>query len=238
MDATQEIRIDTVDGSTKLESYVAGVVAAENGAAAQAALRAQAIAARTFVLRAMRDDPALGTYKKPIPNSERFQVYVHSPSPRAILAAAETAGIVCRYKGELIICNYVAGAIWTPAGKPGQDPTGTEKWVTYNDGKTGATVKPSPISNTGRTDNRGCKSQNGADWLARNGYDYSAILRYFYGADLEIGPLFPSVPAGSTPAPPQGPGAGASPGASRSDSSSPLPAIALAALALLDQGGR
>lgn len=236
MDATQEIRIDTVDGSTKLESYVAGVVAAENGAAAQAALRAQAVAARTFVLRAMRDDPNLGTYKKPIPNSERFQVYVHSPSPRAVLAAAETAGIVCRYKGELIICNYVAGAIWTTAGKPGQDPTATEKWVTYNDGKTGAAVKPTSLSNTGRTDNRGCKSQNGADWLARNGQDYRTILRYFYGADLEIGPLFPSLPAEPIPQQPQGP-QGAPAGAPRGDSL-PLPALALAALALLEQGGR
>lgn len=208
MDAIQKIRIDTVDGSTTLESYVAAVVAAENGAAAQAALRAQAVAARTFVLRAMRDDPNLGTYKKPIQNSEKFQVYSHSPSPRAILATAETAGIVCRYKGELILCNYVAGAIWTKAGKPGEDPTHTEKWVTYNQGKTGSAVKPSPISFTGRSDNRGCKSQNGADWLARHGYDYPAILRYFYGADLEIAPLFAQPPAGPLPPSTASPDAG------------------------------
>lgn len=213
MDATPVIQIFTVDGSTTLESYVAGVVTAENGAAAQAALRAQAVAARTFVLCQMRDNPNLGTYKKPIKNDQSFQVYSHSPSPRAILATAETAGIVCRYKGELILCNYVAGAIWTKAGKPGEDPTHTEKWVTYNQGKTGSAVKPSPISFTGRTDNRGCKSQNGADWLARHGYDYQAILRYFYGADLEIAPLFAQPPAAPAPIAPSSspPGGGSSP---------------------------
>jgi hypothetical protein len=195
----------TVDGSITLEQYVARVTTAENGQAAPAALRAQAIAARTFVLRAMRDDALLGTYKKPVPNGEHFQVYKPTASPRAATATAETAGLVCRYQGELTICNYVAGAFWTAEGQPGKDPTHTEKWVTYNEGKTGAAVQPSPISHTGRPDNRGCMSQNGADWLARHGRDHLAILRYFYGADLAIDlrdqPKQPPFPGSPSPAP-------------------------------------
>jgi len=218
------VYVESVAGPIALESYVAGVVAAENGAAAHAARQAQAVAARTYVLRAILDDRALGTAQKPIRNSERFQVYKPNPSARALMATAETTGVVCRYKGELILCNYVAGAEWNAGGKRGEDPTNTEKWVTYNDGKTGAAVKPSPISNTTRPDNRGCMSQNGADWLARNGRNYLDILRYFYGADLEIGPLV----APSPPPPSPEPTPGAEP--------SPLPILAaLAALAL--EGG-
>lgn len=221
-------------GLVPLEQYVACVTTAENGAAAPAAVRAQAIAARTFVLRAMRDRPDLGTVNNPIPNSNRFQVYVHTPSQRAVDATSETAGLVCRYMGELIICNYVAGAVWTKNGKPGEDPTETEKWVTYNQGKTGPDVEPSPISLPTRRDNRGCMSQNGADWLARNGRDHLAILRYFYGADLAIEPLEPPGLAEDpdAPRPPQPrPPAPEAP-APRSPSS-PLPLLAALAAALL-----
>jgi hypothetical protein len=230
---TMEQTFYTVDGSTTLELYVARVTTGENGMAAPAALRAQAIAARTFVLRAMRDDSLLGTYKKPISNSTKFQVYAQSPSARATLAASETAGMVCRYQGELILCNYVAGALWTAGGKPGADPTATEKWVTYNEGKTGAAVKPSFLSNTSRSDNRGCKSQNGADWLARHGYDHPAILRYFYGADLEVGPLHSAAPSPGpvvlNPEPP--------PATTGAPSGSPLPLFAVATLAKLAMEG-
>jgi len=226
-----ELTIYTQDGAIGLEQYVARVTTAENGNAAPAALRAQAIAARTFVLRAMRDDPNLGTYKKPIMNSERFQVYAHTASARATVAASETAGVVCRYKAELIICNYVAGAIWTEQGKPGQDPTETEKWVTYNDGKAGGAVKPSPISNKARRDNRGCMSQNGADWLARHDRDHAAILRYFYGADLEIGPLDKPARDPGQPFPPEPPSP--APVAAPSSGSSPLAVLAALAVAFI-----
>jgi hypothetical protein len=220
----------TKDGPVDLEDYVAAVVTAENGTAAVPAVQAQAVAARTYVLRAMRDDPALGTAKKPISSSERFQVYAPHAGQRATQATKDTAGIVCRYMGELIICNYVAGALWSAAGKTAEDPTHTEKFVTYNDGKTGADVKPSPISNKSRPDNRGCKSQNGADWLGRHGYEYPAILRYFYGADLEIGPLDrPAEP--SAPLPPEAPRPAPTP--TTGSASSPVPVLAALALTLL-----
>ncbi len=227
------IRIYTEDGWWLLDdAYVPAVVAAEIGAAPAAAMRAQAIAARTYVLRAMRDDPKLGTPEKPIRSSESFQVYDKGKagkdaSDRALLASWTTAGIVMRWSGQLIIANFVAGARWTGKDQLGADYSHTEKWVTYNEGKTGKDVKPSPLSLKTRTDNRGCMSQNGASWLASNGYDHPAILRYFSGADLEIGPLV------SLAQPSPGPRPAETPPAPLQASSSTLPLVALAAFAAL-----
>lgn len=193
-----QVQLYTKDGWMDLDTeYIPRVVTAEHGTAADEALKALAVASRTFVLRAMRDSPKLGTTANPIHSGEDFQVYAKKPMARALAAAQATAGIVARYAVELVIANYVAGAIWTDDGKPDVDPTKTEKWVTYNEGKTGAAVKPTKLSLPTRSDNRGCMSQNGAHWLAQHGREYTAILRFFYGADLEIGPLMfagPSVP--------------------------------------------
>ncbi|MBK9260216.1 MAG: hypothetical protein IPM54_10315 [Polyangiaceae bacterium] len=169
------------------EEYLPRVVTGENGRAHPEALKAQAIASRTYALRAMRDDAKLGR-TNPIPNSQKFQVFAKSALPQCVDAVNATRGMVAMHSGRLIIANYVAGAIWSN-GAPGADPTKTEKWVTYNDGKRGAQVSPTKLSSTSRADNRGCMSQNGADWLARNGRTFDAILRFFYGADLDISNL-------------------------------------------------
>jgi Stage II sporulation protein len=166
------------------EEYLPRVVTGENGRAHPEALKAQAIASRTYVLRAMRDDAKLGR-TTPLVNSQKFQVFAKKASPQCVDAVNATRGMVAKHGGRLIIANYVAGAIWSN-GVPGADPTKTEKWVTYNDGKRGALVSPTKLSSVKRADNRGCMSQNGADWLARNGKTFEAILRFFYGADLEI----------------------------------------------------
>jgi hypothetical protein len=164
--------------------YLPRVVTGENGRAHAEALKAQAIASRTYVLRAMQDDPKLGR-TVPIANSQKFQVFAKTALPTCIAAVESTRGMVAKFGGRLIIANYVAGAIWDN-GTPSRDSTNTEKWVTYNEGKSGSDVQPTRLSNTKRSDNRGCMSQNGADWLARAGRTYEQILRFFYGADLEI----------------------------------------------------
>lgn len=166
------------------EEYLPRVVTGENGRAHPEALKAQAIASRTYCLRAMQDDPKLGR-TNPLVNSQKFQVFAKTALPQCVDAVNATRGMVAKYGGRLIIANYVAGSIWKN-GKPGSDPTNTEKWVTYNEGRTGASVQPTRLSSMKRPDNRGCMSQNGADWLARNGRSYIDILRYFYGADIEI----------------------------------------------------
>jgi hypothetical protein len=189
--ATPEM-ILTVEGWLRFEEdYLPRVVTGENGRAHSEALKAQAIASRTYVLRAMRDDPKLGR-TVPIVNSEKFQVFAKKALMTCIAAVEATRGMVAMWQGRLIVANYVAGALWE-GGKPGRDPTKTEKWVTYNEGLTGKSVKPTKLSSVQRSDNRGCMSQNGADWLAREGRSFADILRFFYGADLEITGLAPSI---------------------------------------------
>jgi Stage II sporulation protein len=170
------------------EDYLARVCTQENGKAAYAALETQVIAARTYLLRAMRDDPALGSEAKPVVNGESFQAYAASANPGCAQAAAATRGLVGVFQGELIVANYVAGALVRFDGSIGKDPTHTEKFITYNEGKSGddVTPAPKPIALPSRPDNRGCMGQNRADYLATSGYDTLAILHYFYGADLEL----------------------------------------------------
>jgi hypothetical protein len=177
------------DGWLDIEAdYLPRVCTQENGAAAYAALEAQVIAARTYLLRAMRDDPALGTEAKPVVNGESFQAYAATANPGCSLAADATTGVVATYDNALIVANYVAGALVRSDGALGKDLTLTEHFVTYNEGKTGDEVAPAPypIALPSRPDNRGCMGQNRADYLADQGYDADAILRFFYGADIEL----------------------------------------------------
>lgn len=184
----------TRDGWVEFEDYVARVCTGElNEGAPFEAIAAQAIAARTYVARAMRDHPALGKLA-PIPIGPRFQVMAKVADPIFRQATEETRGLVILYQGRMILANYVAGALWTPDGLPDKDPTSTEKWVTYNAGKRGREVMPTRLSLRTHPGNRGCMSQNGAMWLAANGYSREAILRFFYGQDIEIGPLDASRP--------------------------------------------
>jgi hypothetical protein len=198
----------TEDGWMSLDDeYVPRVCTQENGAADYEALKVQAVAARTYLLRAMRDDSKLGTTAKPVGNGEFFQAYASTASQACIDATNETRGLVGKYQGQFIIANYVAGSKVNADGSKGNDYSSTEKWVTYNEGKTGKDVTPTKLSYTSRTDNRGCMGQNRSDWLAKQGKDYVTILRYFYGADLEVSSI-----DGSGPVDPGGdPGGSADP---------------------------
>ena len=176
----------TRDGWMPLEEYVARVCTGEMAMDTHPeAIAAQAIAARTYVARAMRDHPALGKMA-PIPTGPRFQVMAKAAGEVFRDAAERTRGIVVLHQGRLVLANYVAGALWTPDGLPDKDPTSTEKWVTYNAGKRGRDVRPTGLSLRTHPGNRGCMSQNGAAWLATNGYSFTSILRFFYGEDIEV----------------------------------------------------
>jgi hypothetical protein len=185
--AAAGVWLSTQDGWMELEDYVARVCTRENGAAAFEALKAQAVTARTYVLRAMRDEVPIGTPAKPLPNSQEFQTYAAVASPGCLAATGQTRGLVLRFGGALIVANYVAGGRLKDDGTVLDDPTRTEKWVTYNRGRIGTQVVPTPLSRVDRSDNRGCMSQNGSDWMARRGLDFSAILRFYFGDDVWIG---------------------------------------------------
>ncbi|MDI1444878.1 SpoIID/LytB domain-containing protein [Polyangium sp. 6x1] len=179
-------RILTTAGWLSLErEYVPRVVAGEHLHADPEAKAALAIAARTFVLRAMRDRLTLGRTTA-IPSGARFQVIAPSATADCLEAAARTRGIVLRYQGRMILANHVAGAHWNLDGSQGSDATNTERWVTYNVGRRGRDVIPTRLSLRSHPGNRGCLGQNSSNWLAAQGYDHRTILRLFYGEDIEF----------------------------------------------------
>jgi hypothetical protein len=182
-------RVLTVAGWMSLdEEYVPRVVAGEYLRARFEAKAALAIAARTYALRSMRDRPTLGR-STPIPNGEDFQVFARSATDECIAASLQTRGVVLRHHGRMILANHVAGAVWNFDGSISPDPTKTERWVTYNIGRSGPAVIPTPIALRTHPGNRGCMGQNCAHFLAGQGYDHRMILRFFYGEDIELSEL-------------------------------------------------
>ena len=191
--------------------YLPSVVSCENGGADFAALQAQAIAARSYLYykldRAGR-----------IADGQQDQVFTcgRGPNDAHREAVRSTAGIVLTYADAPIAAFYVAGAIPStedcrPA--PGDDdPTSTERWVTYNEGRAGGDITQTELGwvNPSNTANRGCKSQNGADCLAERGYTWDQIVRFYYGEDIGI--LQTSGACVAAPAPPPPADAAGAPG--------------------------
>jgi len=169
--------------------YLPRVVQCENGAADQAALEAQAIAARSYLYH------RLATGDGTIDDSQRDQVFScgREPGPEHVAAVNATSGLVLRYGDTRVAGFYVAGALPRARSCVGgaNDPTGTEMWVTYNDGKSGDDVTQTPLGflDPANHANRGCMSQNGADCLAEHGRDAASILRFYYGADILLEPV-------------------------------------------------
>ena len=186
-------------------NYVPNVVQAENGLGSFEALKAQAVAARTFAYFQM-------DAKGFINDGTDDQVYSDGNPPGSIhlAAAAATENEVLWVRDNigfqqdvLIASFYVAGAI--PTGSvnvdnpgvivdPGDfDPTSTEQWVTYTfaNGDSGGNNLGTPLGFQGTPSNpnwpnRGAKSQNGADYLSDNSVNYLDILKYYYGADIQV----------------------------------------------------
>ena len=197
----------TGSGSVATETdYVPNVVFCENGLASFEALKAQAVAARTFAYYKMDRQGFIN-------DGTGDQVYSCNGSPSSIHfeAAAATEGEILYVRdtigptvGDVLIASfYVAGAIPTgpfDAGNPSaipnpgdSDPTGTQQWVTYpyeanvwagNNLGTPLGFQGSPTNPN--WPNRGAKSQNGADFLSDNSVSYVDILKYYYGADIQL----------------------------------------------------
>lgn len=210
-DAIANINV-TGSGLVSTESdYVPNVCKCENGLASFEALKAQAVAARTFAYYKM-------DLQGFINDGTSDQVYSCSGSAGTIhhLAAQATEGEILYVRDDigglqedvLIAAFYVAGAI--PNGSfdidnPGKitdpgdsDPTSTEQWVTYtyDDGTSntpyyGGFNQGTPLGFQGTPTNpnwpnRGAKSQNGADYLSDNSVSYLDILKYYYGPDIQV----------------------------------------------------
>lgn len=196
----------TGSGNVATETdYVPNVCNCENGAASFEALKAQAVAARTFAYYKMNLQGFIN-------DGTSDQVYscAGSAGPLHHAAAAATEREILYVfdnlppTGDVLIASfYVAGAKpsgpFNPANpgiivEPGDsDPTNTEKWVTYTyaNGLIGGNNTGTPLGFQGNPrnpnwPNRGAKSQNGADYLSDNSIHYLDILKYYYGADIQL----------------------------------------------------
>lgn len=187
LDAICQVDVDGAGIRDVETDYVAHVVACENGAADFQALKAQAVAARSYMYYKVETAGMIG-------DGQHDQVYTCGRPPRQehFDAAEQTAGEVLIYQGVVVAAFYVAGAIPDPpdcvADADDSDPTNTERYVTYNQGRAGDALTQTPLGwvDPRNLRNRGCKSQNGANCLSRAGWDYRDIIHFYYGADITI----------------------------------------------------
>ncbi len=165
--------------------YLPRVISCENGAAGFEALKAQAVAARSYLYYRLDTTGEIS-------DGTGDQVYScgREPEPQHYRAVEETAGQVLQYRGVQVAAFYVAGALQMgPSCRGGgMDPTATEAFVTYNEGNMGDEVEQTALGfiSPSNDANRGCKSQNGAACLAEQGWLYDRILRFYYGEDIDL----------------------------------------------------
>ena len=168
--------------------YLPHVVKCENGAASYEALKAQAVAARSYLYYKIEN------YGQ-IADGQSDQVYSCGRSPSEIHydAVADTAGLHLVFDETLVSTFYVAGAhpsdeitCIATADDPEDFDPGTERFVTYNWGMYGNDVQQTTLGwiDDNNLANRGCMSQNGADCLSNQGWGYEDILRFYYGMDI------------------------------------------------------
>jgi hypothetical protein len=163
------------------EQYLARVVMCENGLASYEALKAQAVAARGYA-KYITD-----VERRNLEPTVRDQKYDcgDTPSADVVRAVRETSGQVLTHNGNLILPFYVAGGTRMDASCRATSGN-TQNFVTYNEHRTGGAVRPSTLGSSSSPANRGAMSQNGADCLSDNGWDYQRILRFFYGDDIRV----------------------------------------------------
>ncbi len=165
--------------------YLPHVVHCENGGAPLESLKAQAVASRTYLAYKMATSGSIN-------DGQGDQVYTCSSEPDAndIEAVNETSGIVMQYEGESIAAFFVAGADSTPPAcmDDGADTTDTVQYVTYNQGLSGSSIHQTSLGFVDPTNyaNRGCMSQLGSRCLANEGDSFDTILKFYYGADIQI----------------------------------------------------
>lgn len=175
-------------GSVDVENdYLPHVVACEHGGAPAQTLRAQAVAARSYLYYKLARGGSIG-------DGQSDQVYScgRAPTDAERQAVRDTAGMVLTHGGFVVAAFFVAGAYQSaPSCRGGSGgPYGwTEaSYVTYNQGRSGGNVTQSRLGwvNPANHENRGCMSQNGASCLANDGWQWPDILRFYYGEDIGI----------------------------------------------------
>lgn len=176
------VKVNGVNGVISLEDYVMGVVSAEAyNSEGMEALKAQAIAARTYVI--MRTNYC----KNAIRNSSADQNYTSNIKDTAREATESTAGLVLTYNGNMFSSQY-------DSFYKGRDFScnGTTCSVTYKKEPNHEThVVSAPVSyrNMMAGGHGYGMSQVASYNLAKEGYNYEQILKYFYSDGVQIAKL-------------------------------------------------
>lgn len=207
------IRVDGGGSINVEDQYLPGVVACENGNADFEALKAQAIAARTF-LKYKIDIEGISSIR----NSQRDQVSScgRTPTEEHRRAVRETSGQVITHNGNILAAFYVSGVMPSTSNcRPSSSDIARasstdrtmEQRITYNEGQSGASVRPAqrPMGFPGNPHNRGVMSQNGSSCLSMRGRDAHSILRFYYGDDIRIEQLGGDCVSSGSVTPDQGP---------------------------------
>lgn len=163
-------------GTFDLEEYVAMVVQGENNSGLMDAMKAQAIATRTYTLARTNN------CTRPIRNSTQDQVAHANPTDLVKQAAQETAGLVLTYNGNIFSAEYSSFK-----GTCSGDTCSGVFTKLPNGEKHTVTVARRFVTNT-KGHGRGM-SQCGANYLASQGQTYEQILKYFYSDGVEISKL-------------------------------------------------
>jgi hypothetical protein len=165
--------------------YLPQVVACENASGGIEALKAQAVAARSYLYYRMESSGS-------IRDGTRDQVFscTRRPTRKHRQAVDATAGQILAYGGEVVAGFFVAGALpeATACKGAGLDRFDTERFVTYNRDQVGEWVEQTLLGfrDPRNVANRGAMSQHGANCLASEGWRYDEILRFYYGGDIDI----------------------------------------------------
>lgn len=157
-----------------LEEYLCGVVPAEIGEGSHGeALRAQAVAARTFAVRRVM----AGIVVDDTTSFQAYRAELLDGSPRSRQAVEDTAGVVLAYGGEVIDCYYSAsnGGITKRSGEAWSRDY--PYYVNKDDPwDTAARMEKPKAASHGVG-----MSQVGCMWAAGHGVPYHEILAFYYG---------------------------------------------------------
>ncbi len=160
----------TVINDVDLEDYIKGVVPSEMPSGWELeALKAQAIAARSYALANLGKRASLGYDLKDTPEDQAYGG-ASAETSKTNRAVDETSGLVLTYNYKVVSAFYSASA-------GGQTVTAKEAWG--NDVPYVRSV-PSFDDNVKKNGHGIGMSQHGANNLAKQGYNAYQILNYFY----------------------------------------------------------
>jgi hypothetical protein len=186
LDAFCKVSVDGIGEIDVETDYLPHVIQCENGGAGPEALKAQAVAARSYMYYKMQTSGHVA-------DGTDDQVYSCSRTPgtQHYDAVNATSGQVLTYNGVVVCAFYVAGA--DPSNRStcvavASDPStgNTERYVTYNEGRSGGDVVQTTLGSVNPSNyrNRGCMSQWGSRCLEEAGYGFLDILHFYYGEDV------------------------------------------------------